>query len=66
MDIDAILRQQSGPAVLLRAVDAEGHETDDLASVVDADVLIPQGNAAPALVPLRRLVEQAQPVSIRS
>lgn len=65
MDIRAILRNQSGAAVLVDGSDADGRPTDDLAAVVDGTLWIPQRDGSTAHVPLRRMVELGAPVSIR-
>lgn len=65
MDIRAILRNQSGSALLVDGTDADGRPTDDLAEVVDGVLWIPQKDGSTAHVPLRRMVELGAPVSIR-
>lgn len=65
MDIRAILRNQSGPAVLGDAFDAAGNPTDDITRAVSGDLLIPQRDGSAVAVDFATMVRLGAPVSIR-
>jgi hypothetical protein len=65
MDINMRDVDWSRPPVLMRAVDGEGRSTDDLAAVVDGEVLFSMLDGSTRLVAWARALD-ARPVRVRS
>lgn len=65
MDIDLRQVDWSHPAVLVRAVDAYGDETEDLNAVADGDILLTMLDGKTKLISWKRAL-QLRPVRVRS